>query len=116
VDDSAKFRYTIRASPENQTGFAVCGEAVDGADAIERAKELKLDLILLDLVMPGMNGVESTSVLKAMMPEIPIILLTTHDDKVGKALAPVVCVSVVLDKQDGMNKLIECAQSLLERF
>jgi two-component system chemotaxis response regulator CheY len=70
VDDSAKFRYTIRASLENQTGFEVCGEAVDGADAIQKAKELKPDLILilLDLVMPGMNGVEITSVLKAMMP------------------------------------------------
>jgi hypothetical protein len=44
-----------------------------------------------------------------MMPEIPIILLTAYDDKVGKALAPIVCASVVLDKQDGMNKLIECA-------
>jgi len=115
VDDSAKFRYAIRASLENQTGLEVCGEAVDGADAIEKAKELKPDLILLDLVMPGMNGVEITSILKAMMPEVPIILLTAHDDKVGKALAPVVGASVVLDKQDGMNKLLECAQGLLER-
>jgi CheY-like chemotaxis protein len=96
--------------------FQVCGEAVDGDDAIEKAKELKPDLILLDLLMPGMNGVEITSVLKAMMPEVPIILLTAHDDKVGKALAPVAGASVVVEKQDGMNKLIEFAQGLLERY
>jgi CheY-like chemotaxis protein len=65
--------------------------------------------------MPGMNGVEITSVLKAMMPEVPIILLTAHDDKVGKALAPLAGASVVVDKEDRMNKLIECAQGLLER-
>ena len=53
VDDSAKFRYAVRAFLENQTGFEACGEAVDGADAIEKAKELKPDLILLDLVMPA---------------------------------------------------------------
>jgi CheY-like chemotaxis protein len=72
-------------------------------------------LILLDLVMPGTNGVEITSELKGMMPEVPIILLTAHDNKVGKALAPVVGASVVLDKEAGMHKLIECAQDLLER-
>jgi hypothetical protein len=59
---------------------------------------------------------EMPQVRKTFAVERPrIILLTAHDDKVGKALAPVVCASVVLDKQDGMNKLIECAQSLLER-
>jgi two-component system chemotaxis response regulator CheY len=53
VDDSATFRDAIRSSLENQTGFEVCGEAVDGADAVEKARELKPDLILLDLVMPA---------------------------------------------------------------
>jgi DNA-binding NarL/FixJ family response regulator len=115
VDDSATFRDAIRSSLENQTGFEVCGEAVDGADAVEKARELKPDLILLDLVMPGMNGVEITSLLKGMMPEVPIILLTAHDDNVGKALAPVAGASSILDKQARMSKLIECTQGLLER-
>jgi CheY-like chemotaxis protein len=114
VDDSAKFRYAIRASLENQTGLEVCGEAMDGPEALEKARELKPDLILLDLVMPGMSGVEITSKLKGILPEVPIILLTAYDDKVGKALASVVGASVVLDKEAGMSKLIECAQGLLE--
>jgi DNA-binding NarL/FixJ family response regulator len=113
VDDSAKFRYAVRASLENQTGLEICGEA-DGTDAIEKARALKPDLILLDLAMPGMNGVEITSVLKGMMPEVPIILLTAHDDKVGKALASVVGASVVLGKEVGISKLIECAQDLFK--
>jgi DNA-binding NarL/FixJ family response regulator len=115
VDDSDTFRDAVRASLEDHTGFEVCGEAIDGADAVEKARQLKPDLIILDLVMPGMNGVEVTSLLKSIMPEVPIILLTAHDDNVGKALAPVAGASVVLDKQAGMNKLIECAQGLLER-
>jgi CheY-like chemotaxis protein len=95
VDDSAKFRQAVRASLENQTGFEICGEA-DGTDAIEKARALK------------------PSVLKGMMPEVPIILLTAHDDKVGKALASVVGASVVLGKEVGISKLIECAQDLFK--
>jgi chemotaxis response regulator CheB len=69
----ASVRRAIRDFLENQTGFEVCGEAVNGADAI---RELKPDLILLDLAMPEMNGAEAASVLKRMMPQVPIILLT----------------------------------------
>jgi two-component system, chemotaxis family, chemotaxis protein CheY len=72
VDDNASIRYLIRSLLEN-TGYAVCGEAEDGADAIEKAKQLKPDLICLDLSMPRMNGAEAASVLKRLMPAVPII-------------------------------------------
>ena len=69
ADDSKTIRTLIRAFIENRAGFEVCGEAVDGADAIEKAKELKPDLIILDLAMPRMNGAAAASVLKRRMPK-----------------------------------------------
>src|SRR5215470_17616837 len=112
VDDSSKVRKALRRSLEDQPGFEVCGEAIDGLDAIEKVRQLKPDLI--DLVMPDMNGVEVTSALKDMMPNVPIILLTAYDDKIGKELASVVGASVVLAKTEGMKKLIDSVEHLLE--
>ena len=55
VDDHANVRKIIRDFLENESGFEVCGEAVDGYDAIQKAKELNPDSIILDLSMPQMN-------------------------------------------------------------
>jgi len=113
VDDSATVRTVIRAFLEGQTNFAVCGEAADGVDAIEKAKALKPDLIVLDLAMPGMNGVEAAAILKAMMPNVPIVLFTMYSEVLGQSLTSAVGVNLVLSKPDGMGKLVESVQSLL---
>src|ERR1700716_4673456 len=73
-DDGNSVRDIIGIFLEH-AGFEVCGEAADGVEAIEQAKKLKPDLIVLDLVMPRMNGAEAASVLSTTMPEIPVVLL-----------------------------------------
>jgi DNA-binding NarL/FixJ family response regulator len=115
VDDNLKVRRAIRTSLENHFGFEVCGEAVDGLSAIEKTRELNPDLVLLDLVMPDINGVDVASALKEMMPELPIIMLTGYDDKVGKELASVAGANIVLAKHDGMEKVIDSVKYLLGR-
>jgi CheY-like chemotaxis protein len=111
VDDSHSVRSSLRANLENH-GYAVC-EAVRGLDGIAKAKELKPDLIILDLVMPEMNGIEVASVLKRIMPEIPLVLLTIYGDDLGKSLAPVFGIKAVLSKSDGIGPLLECISSLV---
>jgi DNA-binding NarL/FixJ family response regulator len=113
VDDSKTVRNVIRTFLETQTPYEVCGEAGDGVDAIEKAKELKPSLILLDLAMPRMNGVEAASVLKGVMPHVPIILFTMYSEALGRSLTSAVGVSMVLSKPDGMGKLVQCVQTLL---
>ena len=113
VDDSDTCRKITRLFLESQLGLEVCGEAVDGVDAIEKARALKPDLIVLDLAMPRMNGVEVASVLRAMMPRVPIVLFTMYDDTVGRALALCAGANIVVSKPDGGWKLIECVRSLL---
>jgi chemotaxis response regulator CheB len=64
VDDSEPCRKVIRLFLETQIDLQACGEAVDGLDGVEKAKALKPDLILLNLVMPRMNGIEAASIIK----------------------------------------------------
>jgi DNA-binding NarL/FixJ family response regulator len=65
VDDYATVRTAVRVGLERYSGFSVCGEAVDGVEAIEQATRLNPDFILLDLAMPGMNGMETASIIEA---------------------------------------------------
>lgn len=114
VDDSDVTRRITRLFLEMQIGFEVCGEAVDGVDAIEKAKELKPDLILLDLAMPRMNGIEAASVIKGLMPQVQIVLFTMYKEAVGNALASAAGIDAVLAKVDGGWKLLKDVQTLLQ--
>lgn len=113
ADDHETTRSLIRSFMESKDGFKVCGEAVDGVDAIEKAKELKPDLIILDLAMPRMNGAAAASVLKRTMPNVPIILFTMYDEVMGKALAAAVRVDLVLAKPNGLHDMVAHVQDLL---
>jgi DNA-binding NarL/FixJ family response regulator len=113
IDDGDSVRDIIRIFLERD-GFEVCGEAADGVEAIEQAKKLKPDLIVLDLAMPRMNGVETASILSKTMPNVPIILLTLYQNLLGPSLASAVGVKAIIDKTDGMGKLVACIHSLLK--
>jgi len=113
IDDGDSVRDVIRIFLEH-AGFEVCGEAADGVEAIEQAKKLKPDLIVLDLAMPRLNGAQAATVLSQTMPNIPIVLLTLYQNVLGNSLASAVGVKAIVDKTDGMGKLIGCVRSLLD--
>ena len=77
VDDHAAIRKAVSQVLSSQSDFEVCGEAENGRVAIEKAEQLRPDLIVLDLSMPVMNGLEAARVLRAMMPAIPILMYTS---------------------------------------
>lgn len=79
VDDHTLVRNGV-ASLLAARDIDVVGEAADGLEALEKARELHPDLILMDIKMPGSNGLEATRLIKAEMPEIKIIILTVSDD------------------------------------
>ncbi len=113
IDDGDSVRNIIGIFLEH-AGFAVCGEAADGIEGIEQAKKLKPDLIVLDLAMPRMDGMEAALILGKTMPDVPIVLLTLYQNVLGPSLASVLGVKVVIDKTDGMDKLVKCVHSLLK--
>ncbi|MFZ1034989.1 MAG: response regulator transcription factor [Candidatus Acidiferrales bacterium] len=112
ADDSDTVRRVVRAYLTQQD-FEVCGEAVDGEDAVEKARKLKPDLILLDVAMPQTNGIVVASVLKDMMPNLRIILFTTYSEAVAKAFPQGLAADMVIAKAEGMSRLAECVHSLL---
>jgi len=112
ADDSLNVRRALH-NYLAERNFNICGEAVDGEDVIKKARELKPDLILLDLAMPGQNGMTAASVLKDMMPNVPIILFTMHGEAVTKTFTSLKNVDAMVDKSEGMGKLAECVQNFL---
>ena len=81
VDDHAMFRAGLRVLLEGQEDIRVIGEAVDGKEAIEKSRELKPDIVLLDIGMSGMNGLEAARRIREQSPESRILALTMHDNE-----------------------------------
>jgi DNA-binding NarL/FixJ family response regulator len=112
ADDSDTVRHAVRVFLERR-GFTICGEAGDGVDAIEKAQELKPDVILLDVAMPRMNGTEAAPVLKSRLPKTQIILFTMFSDSMSQTLMSALGVNAVVRKADGLSKLLERVDRLL---
>jgi DNA-binding NarL/FixJ family response regulator len=109
VDDSEAIRSAMRVLLERQSGIGVCGEAVDGLDALEKARYLSPDLIILDLAMPRMNGLQTARELRDRGVRAPIILFTMHADIVPSREALAAGVSAVVSKMNlaGLQRHIE---------
>jgi DNA-binding NarL/FixJ family response regulator len=114
VDDLPGMRKLIRTYIEEETDFCVCGEAIDGLDAIDKAQNLKPDLIILDASMPRMSGIDAAPKLKKLLPETPIILFTFHEGMMRGFDAREVGVDAVVTKANGMFPLKESVKALLE--
>lgn len=81
ADDHPVIRRAVRAALEEHPRFEICGEAEDGAKAIEEAQRLKPDVIVLNVTMPVLNGFEAAREIKASLPESAIVILSSHADE-----------------------------------
>ncbi|TNC41744.1 response regulator [Mumia zhuanghuii] len=83
VDDQVLLRHGLRAIMQNTDDITVAGEASDGREALRVARELRPDVVLMDLQMPGMSGTEAIRAMRAdpSLSETPVLVLTTFDDE-----------------------------------
>jgi two-component system nitrate/nitrite response regulator NarL len=114
VDDNALTRGLVRFSIESRPGFEVCGEAVDGVEGIEKGRELKPDLIVLDFLMPRLNGLQVALILHEIVPNTPIILFTFYKDAIPRDMAQAAGVASILSKTDQLAMLADEVQRLTD--
>lgn len=81
VDDHAMVRQGLRAVLQSQPGWEVCGEATNGREAMEKARQLKPDVVVLDLSLPELNGLEVTRQLRKALPRTEVLILTMHESE-----------------------------------
>jgi DNA-binding NarL/FixJ family response regulator len=79
VDDNDRVRQGVIAILASRTNWEVCGQARDGAEAIQKVRELRPDLILLDISMPGMNGLDVARAVRGEMADAKILIMSQHD-------------------------------------
>jgi two-component system chemotaxis response regulator CheY len=111
VDDNPEMRQAI-AQAFSSDGFRVCGEAKDGKEGVDLVKQLAPDLIILDLAMPVMNGLNAAIEIRKIAPSTPIILFTMFRDNDIAEYALKVGVNLVLSKTEELSSLVRDAHSL----
>jgi DNA-binding NarL/FixJ family response regulator len=89
ADDNEEFRASLAEYLSQQAGVAVVGQVGDGRSAVFSAHSLRPDLILMDISMPGMSGLEAARQIKVFSPGTKIVFVTIHEDKTYQALAEV---------------------------
>ncbi len=113
ADDNGFIRQALCELFQREVDFEVCGDAENGREAIEMADLLRPDLIVLDLSMPVMNGLEAARVLKRMMPTVPLIIYSAFGDVYAEQQARMIGISEIVSKSDPPSRLIAKAHGLL---
>lgn len=112
ADDHEIVRRGIVALLEGRAGWEVCGEAHDGRDAVEKTKELKPDIVILDIGMPNLNGLEAARQMLHHNPQTKVLILTiTEADELVRAVLDAGARGFVL-KSDATRDLISAVEAL----
>jgi DNA-binding NarL/FixJ family response regulator len=112
ADDSPLVRKSIRHLLESNAGWEVCGEAANGQEALDNAMKLQPDIIVLDLVMPVMDGLQAARKMAVIAPRTPTVMLTMHYSSQLASEATQAGIQSVLSKSES-HALISTIENLL---
>ncbi len=115
VDDSELIRRQIRGTLELDEDIEICAEAENGIEAVRKARQCRPDLVLMDVYMPLMNGLEATQVIKTLMPHLPVLVFTLHDSQQIRIESEKVGASGVLLKSEGGIRLPQAIRALVHK-
>jgi len=115
ADDNEPLRTFLKATLSEHSGWSICGEAANGRQAVLMAIQSKPDLVVLDLSMPMLNGLEAAAEILKILPNVPIVLYTLHKGAQLDLEAKKIGVCKVLSKDEGQLELIAGLEELLGR-
>lgn len=110
IDDSSQVRDVMRKVFESEPGWLVCGEASNGKEGIEMAERIHPNLIILDLSMPVMNGLEAAKILSHSMPAVPLIMFTSFQTQILEQEALAAGISKIIVKSGPLGELMSCVR------
>lgn len=113
VDDNASIRKLVRNCIEAQPGWVACAEAANGREAVQTAQQCHPSLIVMDLSMPEMNGLEAARILSQRMPSIPLIMFTFFSTPYLEQQALGAGYRRVILKTQPLEELVNCIRSLV---
>src|ERR1700676_3130615 len=115
VDDHESVRMGVTAILSSRANIEVCGEAVNGKEAIEKARELKPDLIILDVNMPVLDGIHSAKEIRAFLPDVPILFFSMHDGVYLVHEAKMAGVQGFVNKTEARATLLDPVDALVKK-
>lgn len=113
VDDSASIRKLLRTCVESNRGWSVCAEAGNGREAIQMARQYHPNLVIMDLSMPEMNGLEAARILRGVMPAVPLIMFTIFTTHTLEQQAFEAGFTKVVLKTQRLDELMDSIRSLV---
>lgn len=113
ADDNPLIRQCLSRLLGTHRDWEVCGEATDGRDVVRQTKQLHPDVVVMDFLMPGLNGIEAARQITAVSPKIPILLCTIYLTRPLVDLARSAGVAGTISKGD-LNQLIRCVETILK--
>src|SRR5258705_4493055 len=113
VDDHEIFRRGLRSLLESRGDWEVCGEASDGQEAVDQAKQLQPDVIVLDITMPRLNGLDATGLIRKEVPRAKVVILSQHQPALMKQVALTAGAGAYVTKSEVSRELMAAIDSLL---
>jgi DNA-binding NarL/FixJ family response regulator len=115
ADDHEIFRRGLRSLLESHPDWEVCGEAVDGQEAVERFKALRPDVIVLDVGMPRLNGLEAAELIRKEVPDAKVVILSQHEPLIMKQAALSAGARAYVTKSEVSQQLMTAIEQIVSQ-
>ena len=110
VDDHAAVRQSIRALLAPHSAWTICGEAADGIEAVEMAQKLRPDLVIMDISMPRMNGLDAGRIIQREIPDCAVVIVTQEEPKIVRQQAAAINAAGFVSKAELQNELVKALE------